>query len=192
MNAFLQRLQRFTYADVEIDADSPSEATIGAMQAAIAGGVPEDLWMVAPITASTVKPVGGPRLLPHRPRLEGQDAFTTEPPRPPLNLDDLPDGAEVPEEALEGLVDHDGEIVEDVDASSALDSGDVPDLSGEILEYLMMEEAVDQKRQQGMAISDEELAALRDTRHVLLEALTPVEDDGDITEAPANDPTPAG
>lgn len=190
MLPYVQRLQRFCYADLAIDADSPSEATVGAMQTAIADMVPEELWVLPPVTPQTVKPVGGPRQLAPQPVLQGQDAFTTEPEQP-LSLDDLPDGAEVPEEMLEGLVDHDGEIVEDVDAGAALADAGTPDLSEEILEYLAMEETTDQQRRQGVAIPDEMYAALRELRGMLLTALSPVPDDADITEAQATDPVPA-
>lgn len=193
MEAYLQRLQRFDYADVEIHADSPTEATIGALQSAIAGVIEEDLWVRAPLTDHTVKPVGGPRLLPHRPAPQGQEAFTTGGGKP-ISIDDLPDGAEVPDEMLEGIVDHDGEIVEDVDGDTALDAGDTPDLSEEILEYLDMEEAVDQKRQAGVMITDDEYNALRSLRAMLITGLTPPADDdeGPLIEAPAPDASPVG
>ena len=187
MIPFVQRLQRFCYADIPIDADSPSEATIGAMQTAIADMVPEELWVTPPITPQTVRPQGQPRQLAARPPLQGRDAFTTEPEKP-ISLDDLPDGAEVPEELLEGIVDHDGDFVEDVDASSAIADAETPDLSEEIMEYLSMEEATDQQRRQGVSIPDEQYTALRELRAMLLTALSPVPDDEDITEAPATDP----
>lgn len=190
--SYRQRLNRFVYTDVDLDADSPQEATIGAMQEAIAGTIPDEEWIMPPCLPNTVRPVGQPRLLPYEPRPMGQEAFTSGPAGPQRTIDDLPDGAEVPEEMLDGLALHDGEIVEDVEASGAIaDVGgaEMPDISEEMLEYLEAEEAVDEKRQQGAAITDEEYAALRETRQMLIQALTPVEDDGDIVAAPATDPT---
>jgi hypothetical protein len=105
MNGYRVRVQRLIFTDVELNADTPGEAVVGAMQVILQGEYPDDLWIAPDVSPKTIRPMGAPQQIPLL-DVGGQEAFTTDPEIPPDGLDVSGVEFEEEEEGIpeEGLV----------------------------------------------------------------------------------------
>lgn len=131
------RLQRVCFTDYEMDVDGDidsGEAAAAALEAAMAGAIPDEMWVMSPITETTVKATAVAEIAPSA--MGGREALTTEPeiPADGLPVDEFfaqdetipPDGLELADDAppipLDGLA-VEGEVAEEAGAEDDDDGG---------------------------------------------------------------------
>ncbi len=116
MRGYRVRLQRLVVTEIDINADTPGEAIVGAMTTVLSGSYPDDMWVAMPLNHKTVRQLGAPISIPLI-DARGADALTTEPERPP----------QIPPNGLE-LVDDEPPIPEDgLYVGDIIGSDDLPD-----------------------------------------------------------------